>query len=274
MRALILGWFGIIAVALAVGCEERTVYITAPDVQPPATPRGVRSITGDQEVTITWFGSDEPDLDYYKVWRNETGLNAQYFFLARTRNTSYIDYNVVNGNTYYYAISAVDEHGNESDLSPEDVFDTPRPAGFGVRLFSANDSATRSGFDFSRALIVAWNSLSADIYIDQDPTTGSLFINAGSVDVDLQDFGYTSSLDDVDFSPDSGWSNVGWTEVIKGHSYVIWTADNHYAKLRITDEGINWVRFDWAYQIDPGNRELAKPKHDSDYLKRSQVLSE
>jgi hypothetical protein len=47
-----------------------------------------------------------------------------------------------------------------------------------------------------------------------------------------------------------------------GHCYVVWTRDDHYAKFRVTDiqpaaGGVpDRVVFDWAYQVDPGNREL------------------
>ena len=30
-----------------------------------------------------------------------------------------------------------------------------------------------------------------------------------------------------------GWSAVGWLELIVHHSYIIWTADDHYATIRV-----------------------------------------
>ncbi|KPK99662.1 MAG: hypothetical protein AMJ91_07015, partial [candidate division Zixibacteria bacterium SM23_73_3] len=66
-----------------------------------------------------------------------------------------------------------------------------------------------------------------------------------------------------------GWSQVGWVEVILGHSYIIWTRDNHYAKLRVVGFTRSYgVIFDWAYQVDPGNQELApRPPHGENYLR-------
>ncbi|NIP43739.1 MAG: hypothetical protein GWO41_14840, partial [candidate division Zixibacteria bacterium] len=65
-----------------------------------------------------------------------------------------------------------------------------------------------------------------------------------------QDYGYTGSIDDVGWAPDDGWSEIGYEDLILGHTYIIWTWDNHYAKLRVTslDVGNRRVRFDWAYQ--------------------------
>ena len=83
---------------------------------------------------------------------------------------------------------------------------------------------------------------------------------------DIQDAGYASSLDAVDFSPTSGWSPSGSVELIVGHCYIVWTRDDHYAKLRVTEirPGTTGVPakvvFDWAYQVDPGNRELRAGK--------------
>jgi hypothetical protein len=45
-------------------------------------------------------------------------------------------------------------------------------------------------------------------------------------------------------------------EAIVGHCYIVWTHDNHFAKFRITSLDAQRVQFDWAYQVDPGNREL------------------
>ena len=41
----------------------------------------------------------------------------------------YVDDDVRNGSTYFYAVSAYDYDANESELTPEQVYDTPRPSG-------------------------------------------------------------------------------------------------------------------------------------------------
>ena len=92
-------------------------------------------------------------------------------------------------------------------------------------------------------------------YVD---TTGFIHqqIFVPDYSTDIQDAGYVSSLDAVDFAPESGWSPSGTVEAVAGHAYVVWTRDNHYAKFRVTAVGPTQVMLDWAYQIDPGNREL------------------
>jgi hypothetical protein len=75
-------------------------------------------------------------------------------------------------------------------------------------------------------------------------------------DTEIQDAGWAQSLDAVDFAPSAGWSPSGSVELVAGHCYVVWTHDDHYAKFRVTTVGPHRVQLDWAYQIDPGNREL------------------
>ena len=78
-------------------------------------------------------------------------------------------------------------------------------------------------------------------------------------DTDIQDAGYGSSLDAVDFAPSTGWSPSGTAELIVGHCYVVritTTTANFYAKFRVTALTPDEVTFDWAYQTDPNNREL------------------
>lgn len=262
-------WPIIVALAAGLimwGCEvTERVYVHEPDNMPPGVPRGVSSITGDGDVTVVWLGSTEADLAGYLVYRDD---NADGVFtrIADLEVQSYrdqwfyVDQNVINSHTYDYAVSAYDYDGNESDLSYEDVFDTPRPAGFNVYVDATSDL---SGFDFSARSRVSYNSPNADIIFTYEEQLGTLFVEAAHSDDDIQDFGYTESLDDLDWAPEDGWSSVGWCELILGHTYVIWTGDNRFAKIRIIDMGETWLRFDWAHQEDPGNPELKRGVPDS-----------
>jgi hypothetical protein len=256
-RHLITRLAGLLVGLSLTGCEiTKTVYESPPDTTPPAVPRGVTSITGDREVTILWFESSEPDLAGYGVYRSNSADGAYTRIAEVTGGGSFVDRNVTNGVTYYYAVDAFDDAGNESDLSPEDVFDTPRPAGYDVLLYARASEPSLAGFDFSRGRRVAAGSADADIEISYDVSNGALFVDAANVDVDIQDFGYTKDLDDLDWAPDNGWSKVGWCELIVGHSYAVWTADDHYAKFRVTSKNGMSVLVDWAYQIAVANPEL------------------
>jgi hypothetical protein len=239
-------------ILFAYGCHEQTVE---PDTEAPAVPRGVESITGDRQVVISWYPNAEYDLSGYHVYRG-LAERGDYFRIGTTRNNSFVDRDVINGRTYYYAVAAHDDYGNESELSYDLVHDTPRPAGYGIRLFDFRTLPQASAYSFGEYRVQDYRAATSDIFFEYHAQSGGLFIDIANVDTDIQDFGYTESLDEVNYAPEYGWSPLGYVECIVGHSYVIWTADNHYAKVRITAVSPNFVEFDWAYQIAPGNPEL------------------
>ena len=151
------------------------------------------------------------------------------------------------------------ERSVESKLSKEDVFDTPRPAGAGLALTDFVAAPASSGYDFSAFSVVPWDNPNVDIYFGYDGAVYRMI--APFTDTDIQDAGYTASLDDVDYAPLSGWSRDGKVELIEGHSYIVRTTNSietHYAKFRVVALSASPARVivDWAYQIDPDNREL------------------
>ena len=126
-----------------------------------------------------------------------------------------------------------------------------------------------SGYDFSRFAVVGYDQKGVDVYVDYDDYYGVYFLCAGDTLTDIQDFGYTDELDDVNMAPEWGWSEVGWTELIDGHSYIIWTRDGHFAKMRVTEFIRSYgVVFEWAYQTKWNEHELApRPPHAENYLR-------
>lgn len=266
MRSILLSVVTILALSFS-GCEEKIVEVdTAP--QPP---QGVTSVTGDGQVIVHWSGPYEGDLDYYVIYRSlqattgyiEIGqVNAQSNPSLDLIKYSFADNNPVNGTTYYYAVSSVDNAAQESELSAEEVFDTPRPDG-SVQLYSIFVSAAQAGFDFSSQLRVDGNASSADIFVDDVINSNDtvFFLNARDTETDIQDLGYTDTFDDIGYAVENGWSTLGYCEVILGHTYLIWTRDFHFAKVRVTsyNKVTGTVNLDWAYQTAVDNLELAPP---------------
>lgn len=234
------------------------------DREPPAAPRGFTSITGDEEVVLVWYPNAEWDLDGYAVYRNNeaTGNYRRIAYVGRDR-TEYVDRDVTNGQTYYYAVSAYDTEGNESDLSPELVFDTPRPQGYGVRMTSYARNRDRCAYDFSDYLVTDYDDPEADVAYTWDAETGAwmlgLNVPGGDIYTAIQDAGLTESLSEITWAPADGWSPRAMSELIEGHTYIVWTRDDHYAKFRVVRLTPDEVTIDWAYQIDRGNQELRAP---------------
>ncbi len=266
----------------ALGCDDDNQVFNPV----PTAPQGVYSVTGDGEVTVYWNGIYESDVESYLVYRSFDPVTnyQQIAEVAADNNPNldlllyhYVDTDVENGTTYYYAVASVDRSGQVSDLSAENVYDTPRPQGT-VTLFPNNTQPALSGFNLAGAAVVPDTSSQADVFVDV--FDGVHYLNAANVNTDIQDMGYTSDFDEISYSPDMGWSDLGFVELILGHTYIIWTADDHYAKMRATSLNANGsVTFEWAYQTDAGNLELAppnlqRPEHGPDYLmpKKDMIL--
>ena len=242
----------IMGAAFFVGCEDERCCFR-PDYTPPALPRGVTSVTGDWEVYLFWYPNTEPDLAGYNVYVGSEP-EGYYTLIASTPSANFVDRGVINGETYYYAVSAYDYNGNESELSMDFVFDTPRPEGWGARLWDFHMFPNDAGYDFATQLVLPYTDRHADIYFEVD--NGLPFMWRGSENTDIQDFGYTISIDDVDYAPEFGWIQMDWLELVVGHTYIVWTDDNHFAKFRVTQIGSDYLTYDWAYQVDRGNPEL------------------
>ncbi len=240
-------WMMLIAAGLLIaGCHE----VTGPG-RAPAAPRGVYSVTGDHQVMLHWLANTESDVAGYNIYQApcSRGSDCPYELVGTASgagSTSFVVTGLGNGETWYYAVSAFDRRGRESDLSYDDVFDTSRPAGYGVTLNNAGETTSQS-------------DPLTDMYFSSDSVTALMVIPSLS-NGGIQDMGTASSLDAVDYAPSAGWSPTGSAELIVGHNYVVWTRigspDVHYAKFRVTDLTPHHVTFDWAYQVAPGNREL------------------
>ena len=266
------------AAMLFIGCDNDDDVVVIDFA--PAAPQGVYSVTGDNAVYVYFNGPYESDIDGYIIWRSlEEFTNYQDIgWVDAVANPNldlliyeYVDASARNGVTYFYAVSSVDEAGQVSELSAESVFDTPRPEGR-VELFDSSFSMNAAAFDFNYRVRVSALNEAADVVVDRDGF-GFFYINAADILTDIQDVGYTDSFDEVGWSPVDGWSDIGFMEIIEGHTYVIWTNDNHFAKMRVLAVGSNSVVFEWAYQTDEGNPELkpvvptaVKPEHGPDYL--------
>jgi hypothetical protein len=257
----------IIPVLLLTACDQRsTTYVSRDDTMAPPVPSGVTTTTGDGIIWVEWNPINGiPDLAGFYVWRSTDNLDFFWIATVGKNVIEYEDDNVVNGVTYYYGVSSFDEDGNESRVSfdYDPAFDTPRPEGFDEIIYDSFDPDYEdlSGFDFSMEERVHWDASRCDIYLEYDtnPFIEAFFIVLGDNGRYIQDMGYTDHFDDITYAPNDGWSSLDYVEVIEGHTYVLYTWNDHYAKIRVTQAILSphsRIVFDWGYQIDPGNREL------------------
>ncbi len=237
------------SILLLVGCN---VYVV--DTTPPAIPAAIRTISLDNAVQLEWAPNSESDLAGYNIWVSDQ-YNGRYSRIGTSKEPLFVDYGARNGQTYYYGVTAYDVEGNESEMSRDVAYDTPRPEGFGIKIYDYRVYASTAGYDFSTYSVGPYDDDYTDFFFEN--YSGQFYLNVWS-DTDIQDMGYTTSLDEISVAPESGWSPSKYAEAISGHTYVIWTWDDHYAKVRVRNITATSVEFDWAYQTAPGNPELKR----------------
>lgn len=122
--------------------ESAAVQVATPDTFPPAAPSGLVAIpvsavmnNGTPEVDLSWSANTEPDLAQYRVYRMDVTSNQPMHRIAPESGTgpgvesvfapAYRDLHVQPGQTYTYAVTAVDTSGNESRRSAEVTVTVP-----------------------------------------------------------------------------------------------------------------------------------------------------
>jgi hypothetical protein len=258
-----------IMMLIMISCGEKEKIVNVPVNCAPSSPRGVYSVNYEGTVQICWVANYESDMDGYNVYRSET-LDGSYSPIGTVYvNTSnpaeycFEDLDTANGIHYYYAVSAFDQGGAESDLIVEEVVSgTPRPEGQ-LTLYDAVSLPSQSGYDFYPGLsntAQQFDLSTTDIYFGV--IGGIPAIVARRVGVEIQDYGYAGSFDAVGYAPDDGWAPSRSAEAIVKHMYILQLlegTDIHYAKLYVTAITGDHVTFYWAFQTDPGNPDLAPP---------------
>ena len=247
----------LLIILASFGCHRKTY--------PLLPPSDVESITGDNKVTLLWTDVDNPNVVSYRIYRS-TSPDGYFELIDEVSTNSYVDQDVENGITYYYALSSVDRFGNESDLTQYPIFDTPRPERHGQRVFAysySHDTMGYSGYllaEFSNV-----NKDSGDFYFTYKNATPTIVCAPSTY---IQDLGKTDDLTDINWAPENGWNETEKT-AYKGHSYVIWTQDNHFAQIRVSEITNEYMLFDVAYQTDPANHELSIEKNKNTHFEKT-----
>lgn len=88
------------------------------DTVAPSTPTGLKAalLTNGTGIYLTWNFTKDIDLEYYFLYFSTNGINFTWL-VNITKDFNHYYHRALNGDTYYYRISAVDEVPNESPLS-------------------------------------------------------------------------------------------------------------------------------------------------------------
>ncbi len=106
---------------IPAGLASATFTVTAGSIGSSQT--ATLTATALHWVMLSWTGSVSPNVTNYNVYRSSGG---PYNFISNVgMATSYADYNVQNGQSYYYVTTAIDNTGQESVYSNQAVATVP-----------------------------------------------------------------------------------------------------------------------------------------------------
>jgi hypothetical protein len=136
---------------IAHGDNSSELWISAPhagysvdNIAPPGAPQNLTAWREITELRLEWTQPtvSAPDFSHYAVYRDESpGVTPGVAYLITTTgDTTCVDTGAVYAETYYYVVTAVDIHGNQSSVSNEveventviSVDDVPAPSIFTV----------------------------------------------------------------------------------------------------------------------------------------------
>ena len=100
--------------------DDSPVFCITVDNTAPKTPYDLSASTENGSLELKWdTAENDNDIEYFKIYRRENDESDYTLAEDNYRYWNYIDSNIELGTRYYYAVSAVDDVGNESLLSQE-----------------------------------------------------------------------------------------------------------------------------------------------------------
>ena len=257
--------------------SDRTVRVPVPSFTPPPVPTDLEVVALDATNYIRWNDNARSDSEFsaYRIYLL-SDQGATEILLGETDSPGFLDALAENGVTSSYAVSSVDLFGHESGISSSRQ-GTPRPDFTGELVYSFMDEPDLSGFRFSESdqmdPIVPGGSLARHFRLETD-LSGWWLVPGPSAEV-FPEGVFTTELkcgvaadpqcQDWTTAPLSGYSPVEiavepeftyvW-RVVEGGGVV------HYGAVRVTllgsdQTGSELMIFDWAYQLQSGNPQLA-----------------
>lgn len=256
--------------------SEWVVQIAVPNPDPPPDPGTVEVVALDNANFIKWSANarNASDFSFYRVYLAEDAGDP--FILGETDSEGFLDLLALNGESYTYFVTSVDAGGHESQGSPM-ATGTPRPDFHGEWIYAYEDVPTHAGFRFPQDEL-AYPILDGNapnrhfrLEVDADgwwlvPGPGTAIYD-GLFETTALKCGVASDPDCValDKAPLSGYKKLDMP-LYPQTTYVMRVVGDdgatHFGVIRVTLLGFDQddaaiMIFDWAYQLQAGNPNLA-----------------
>jgi chitinase len=95
------------------------ISVTTREVTPPTTPTHLAAtVISKQEIDLAWAPStDNVGILLYQVYQGTSATSLSQVASTQATVTSYHAYHLNSGTTYYFAVAAMDNDGNVSNMS-------------------------------------------------------------------------------------------------------------------------------------------------------------
>ena len=252
-----------------------SVRVSVPQPVPPAVPVQVRAIALDDANYVRWDPNarDASDFSHYRVWLWSEG---ESYLLGETDSEGFLDLLAQNGFTYSYFVTSVDLEGHESDGSQAGD-GTPRPDFTSEWVYDHFSAPGSSGFRFQETEdanpIVHGSDASRHFRLEVDdagwwlvPGPNTSVYPSGFLTTALKcGVAADAGCEALDVAPTSGYvaQDVG---LAPQSTYVMRVLGDdgqpRYGAIRVQLLGFDGedrpiMIFDWAYQLQSGNPNLA-----------------
>jgi len=255
----------------------QSVQVLSPARTPPPVPTQLRVIALDGANYIAWGNNARTgDFSFYRVY--QAAPDGNDYLLGETDSEGFIDLRAGNGQTYQYFVSSVDVDGHESAGS-QLASGTPRPDYAGELLYDYYDRPSLSGFRFQENdgldPVRHGDDPDAHFSVERDangfwwlrPGGEAFGANPNGVATTALKCGVAADPTCVDavLAPQSGYI-AGPVAIDPETTYFLRVygddGELRYGAIRVVMQGFDQagdgvVIFDWAYQLQPGNRNLA-----------------
>ena len=259
--------------------SEWAVEVYVPVADPPPDPGDVEVIALDDANFIRWANNarDAEDFSFYRIYLTESG--GDDFILGETDSEGFLDLLAVNGESYSYFVASVDDQGHES-FGSQLVTGTPRPDYHGEWIYAYEDVPTLAGFRFSQDEMTypILDGASPDRHFRVETDADGWWLVPGPGTEVYDGYFETTALKcgvgadsdcvALDQAPLTGYTNLDMPLYPQATYVLRVTGDDglaHYGAIRVTLLGFDQddaaiMIFDWAYQLQAGNPDLAPKK--------------
>jgi hypothetical protein len=245
-------------------------------------PLNLTSVSLDGALHLSWsdnaFQQEPNGFKQYRVYSTSYSLDDDrcgetWQSEGTTVSPAFLVTALTNGVPRCHAVSAESIEGFES-LWSDARADTPRPDARNVLLYPMTVDLNESGFRFfldangdgfagplELGVVAPGNRNDIDFVLTVDGA-GDVWMNPVRAGVEIALYGSTpvEDLTSIDIAPLTGFAATP-IQAVPGFGYVFQIDENdgflRFGAIRMTHVSDEYVIFDWSYQTDPGNPELA-----------------